>query len=100
MQTLANYNTVCTNYPARPGTSTTSVKYSCFKTLVKPILDYGCAVWDIESITKIKKNAGRFLTGNYTLMPGNTKINMKKLGLEPLEERRARIHYSKLEMTS
>ena len=74
-----------------------SVKEVCYKTLVRPILDYGSCVWDphfkvdIDSLEKVQKRAGRFVTGNYTFESGNTKINMQKLGWKPLEERRARI---------
>ena len=72
-----------------------NVKASCYKTLVRPILEYGCAVWDphfkvdIENIEKVQKRAARFITGNYVYEPGNTKINMQKLNLKSLEERRA-----------
>ena len=44
----------------------------------------------IEKLEKIQKRAARFATGNYTLLPGNTQNNMIRLGLQPLEERRAK----------
>ena len=78
------------------------VKHSCYKTLFRPILEYGCVVWDphnncdIESIETIQKSAERFITGSFTLLPGNTKLNMNKLDIEPLEERRARIKLNTL----
>ena len=62
---------------------------------MRPILEYGCAVWDphhkndIESLEKIQKRAARFVTGNYDLHHGSTKFNMSKLQWKPLEERRA-----------
>ena len=73
------------------------VKSDCYKTLVRPLLEYGCAVWDphqkidIKELEKVQKRAGRFATGNHCRETGNTKINMCQLGWQPLEERRARI---------
>ena len=72
------------------------VKAKCFNTLVRPILEYGCSVWDphqagqIESIEKIHKRAARFVTSNYILTEGNTAKNMNTLSWHPLSERRAR----------
>ena len=72
-----------------------NVKNKCFNTLVRPILEYGCSVWDphhqtdIDYIEKINKRAARFVTGNYVFENGNTKINMHHLNWKPLEERRA-----------
>ena len=74
-----------------------SVKEKCFNTFVRPTLEYGCSVWDphqsnqIENLEKIQRRAARFVTGNYTLIEGNTKKNMSLLNWHPLEERRARI---------
>ena len=68
-----------------------------FNTFVRPTLEYGCSVWDphqsnqIENLEKIQRRAARFVTGNYTLIEGNTKKNMSLLNWHPLEERRARI---------
>ena len=72
------------------------IKTKCYNTFVKPVLEYGCCVWDpyyqchIDNIEKIQKNAGRFVTNNYNYNNGNTKINMNKLNWKPLEEHRAR----------
>ena len=71
------------------------VKDKCYKALVRPVLEYGSAVWDphfktdILKLEKIQKRAGRFVSGNYSLQNGPTKINMEKLKWKPLEERRA-----------
>ena len=73
----------------------THIKANCYKTLVRPILEYGCAVWDphhrstIDKIEQVHKRASRFATGNYKLEHGNTNLNMQKLNWKPLEERRA-----------
>ena len=82
------------------GDCPTHIKANCFQTLVRPILEYGCAVWDphhisdINKIEKVQKRAARFVTGNHALEPGNTAINMHKLNWKPLEERRAAIKVS------
>ena len=74
-----------------------NTKLKCINALVRPILDYGCCVWDprkstqIDRLEKINKRAARFVTGNYTLRHGNTKQNMELLGWSPLQERRANI---------
>jgi len=72
-----------------------NIKQNCYKTLVRPILEYGSCVWDphfkkdIENLEIIQKRAGRFITNNYQFKTGNTKINMNQLGFKPLTERRA-----------
>ena len=63
--------------------------------LVRPILEYGSCVWDphynkdIDNFEKVQKRAARFVTGNYKMETGNTRVNMNKLGWKPLQERRA-----------
>ena len=70
------------------------VKAICYKTLVRPKLEYACPVWDphhqvhIDNIEKVQKSAARFVTGNYKMESGNSAINLKSLGWETLEERR------------
>ena len=72
------------------------VKEKSFNTLVRPILEYGCSVWDphkawqIADLEKIQKRAARFVTGNYSLIEGNSNKNLSSLGWPPLAERRAR----------
>ena len=72
------------------------VKETCYKTFVRPILEYGGCVWDphqqnqIDQIERVQKRAARFVTGNHELIHGNTEKNMKSLGWDSLEERRAR----------
>ena len=73
-----------------------NVKEKCYKAFVRPILEYGCCVWDphhnnqIEQLEKIQKRAARFITQNYEFKSGNTRKNMENLGWVPLQERRAR----------
>ena len=73
-----------------------NVKEKCYKAFVRPILEYGCCVWDPhtknqkDKLEKVQKRAARFITQNYELKSGNTRINMENLGWVPLQERRAR----------
>ena len=70
------------------------IKNRCYTALVRPTLDYACAIWDphnqidIDNLEKIQKRAGRFVTGNYQMVAGNSELNRKQLGWETLEERR------------
>ena len=72
------------------------VKDTCYKTFVRPILEYGCCVWDphqqnqIIELEKVQKRAARFVTGNYDFTPGNSAKNLTTLGWPTLAERRAR----------
>ena len=74
----------------------TSIKSQCYSTLVRPILEYGCSVWDphhktdIDSLERVQKRGARFATGNYCMESGNSDLNLKTLGWEKLEERRIR----------
>ena len=74
----------------------TGVKEKCVNTLVRPVLEYGCCVWDphqanhIEQLEKVQRRCARFVTGNHTLTHGNTKKNLDSLGWPSLETRRAR----------
>jgi len=79
------------------GDCPSNIKAKCYQTLVQPILEYGCAIWDphhltdINRIEKVHKRGARFVTGNYKFESGNTNLNMQKLNWKPLEERRAAI---------
>ncbi len=55
-----------------------SCRRSAYLALVRPLLEYGAAVWnpylqkDIEKIECIQRNAARFITGDYkTMTPGS-----------------------------
>ena len=78
------------------------VKETCYKTFVRPILEYGCCAWDphqqnhILELEKIQKRAARFVTGNFNLIAGNTAKNMAELGWTSLAERRARLKLTTL----
>ena len=73
------------------------VKENLFNALVRPLLEYGCCVWDpykdnqIDRLEMINKRAARFITGNYKMVHGNTDRNMKSLGWSSLSQRRSKI---------
>ena len=46
--------------------------------------------WQIANLEKIQKTAARFVTGNYSLIEGNTIKNMNLLGGSPLSECRTK----------
>ena len=72
------------------------IKEKCYNTLVKPILNYGCSVWDphhsnqIQNLEKVQKNAARYVTNNYSFLPGSTQNNMNELRWQTLAEQRAK----------
>ena len=74
-----------------------TVKENCYKTLVKPVIEYGCSVWDphtkdqISNLDKIQKSAARYVLNDYTFEKGATNTNMNKLGWISLQEQRAKI---------
>ena len=71
-----------------------AIKERCFKTYVRPILEYGSSVWDpylkkdIEKLEKIQRRAARFVKNDYRYTSSPTQL-MDGLGWVPLAERRA-----------
>ena len=65
-----------------------TLKLKCYKTFVRPILEYGSAIWDphhkteIQDIQKIQRRSIRFIQQNTS---SDIRI---KLDLEPLQTRR------------
>jgi len=47
------------------------IKLQCYKSLVRPVLDYASAAWDphtqtcIQQLEAVQRRAARFITGNY-----------------------------------
>ena len=70
------------------------VKERCYTTLVRPMAEYSCQVWDphhqteINRLERIQKRAARFATNNFIMETGNSARNLQKLGWQSLEERR------------
>ena len=81
------------------------IKENCINALVRPVMEYGCCVWDphkiyqINKLEKLNKRAARFIRGNYRLEHGETQKNMKDLGWPPLQERRARLKVTMFDKT-
>ena len=48
------------------------IKSSCYKSLVVPVIKYGCTVWDphthkdIDKIDKVQRRAARFVKNDYS----------------------------------
>ena len=48
------------------------IKSSCYKSLVVPVIEYGCTVWDphthkdIDKIEKVQRRAARFVNNDYS----------------------------------
>ena len=68
-----------------------------YTSLVRPILEYACCVWDphqrkhIKKLESVQRRAARFTTGNYYSMNhGCVKNIVTQLGWDLLEHRRAK----------
>ena len=72
------------------------VKENLYNALVRPLLEYGCCVWDpyfdnqIDRLEMINKRGARFVTNNYKMIHGNSDKNMNSLGWSPLSLRRSK----------
>lgn len=72
------------------------IKENAFTTLVRPVLEYGAAVWDprlskdIASIEMVQRRAARFVTNDYTRTSSVTNM-LKNLGWHSLADRRSDI---------
>jgi len=57
-----------------------SVKANCFKSLVKPILEYACVVWaphtqkDISNVESVQRRAARFVFNDYSYHSSVTEM--------------------------
>lgn len=70
------------------------LKLQAYKSLVRPILEYSCSVWDpytdknTSKLEKIQRNAARFIANNYENSPGKVTEILNNLQLESLQARR------------
>mgnify|MGYP001796102237 CR=1 FL=1 len=68
-------------------------KLQCYKTYVRPVLEYASPVWDtnnkkvIENIESVQRKAIRFIMNDYKQDSSVTKM-MKQLNIDPLDIRR------------
>ena len=69
------------------------VKEQCYKSLVRPVMEYACCVWDPYTTSNTRKlemfqrRAARFVKGDYDMTSSVTTM-MNELGWETLQERR------------
>ena len=76
----------------------TSARSRAYTTLVRPILEYGAAVWDphttgqVKQVEKVQRRVARSETRNfYDLIPGSITSVVTNLQWEPLAIRRAKL---------
>ena len=69
------------------------VKTTCFKLMVRPILEYATSVWDlqtninIQALESVQRHAARFCLGDYSRYSSVTSM-LLLLGLPSLQSRR------------
>ena len=74
-----------------------SIKQQFYMALVRPHLEYACAVWnphikaDIQKIEMVQRRAARFISNNYNRSDGAVTSILNNLNLSSLEERRKNI---------
>ena len=70
------------------------VKEAAYRGLVRPILEYGSCVWDLQGvylqqeIEKVQNRAARFVTSNYSFETGSMTGILENLKWESLKKRR------------
>ena len=70
------------------------MKESAYKSMVRPILEYGSTVWDPHcnclngELENVQKRAARFVTRNYSYETGSMTGILEELKWETLQKRR------------
>ena len=70
------------------------MKEAAFKSMVRPILEYGSTVWDPhcnglnDELENVQKRAARFVTRNYSYETGSMTGILEELKWETLQKRR------------
>jgi hypothetical protein len=72
-----------------------SIKATCYTTLVRPLVEYACTIWDphtaqnIRKLEAVQRRSARFVMNNYTQSSSVTSM-LDTLQWSSLEERRGR----------
>ena len=75
--------------------NTCTVKCNCYKSMVRPVLEYVLTVWDphtsanINKIQSVQRRAARFCLNNFSNSSSVTAM-LSSLNLPPLKQRRER----------
>ena len=70
------------------------MKEAAYKSMVRPILEYGSTVWDPQcnglndELENVEKRAARCVTRNYSYETGSMTGNIEELKWETLQKRR------------
>ena len=69
------------------------MKEAAYKSMVRPILEYGSTVWDphcngLNEFENVQKRAARFVTRNYSYETGSMTGILEELKWETLQKRR------------
>ena len=70
------------------------MKEAAYKTLMRPVLEYGSTVWDPhfnglnDELENVQKRAARFETRNYSYETGSMTGILEELKWETLQKRR------------
>ena len=72
-----------------------AVKAQCYTTLVRPIMEYACIIWEpvtqknIRELEMVQRRAARFVTGDYRTTSSVTRM-LEALQWTKLQQRRKR----------
>ena len=75
------------------GACSTTIKAHCYKTFVRPIVEYASCVWSpytqkgIKKIESVQRSAARYVSGDYS-QRSSVSTMLRDLGWDSLEQRR------------
>ena len=73
-----------------------NIKEQCYRTMVRPIMEYSCAIWDpltqkdTNKIEMVQRRAARFVCGDYKTTSSVTAM-LNNLQWDTLQQRRQRL---------